>query len=168
VAGQLDTEQGHALRAVLLTAFKMDDAEVRQRALESVAYFSPDTEVEAAIADAYAKGERDLTIAALFAMGCNRALRWFPILYEELRSPDPAIRYVAAGAIGEYADERAVDRLVPLVEDEDRQVQGRAVSALGDIGGDAAVAVLERIAASDDLWLSQSAWLRLEQLRTRR
>jgi len=61
------------------------------------------------------------------------------------------------GAIGQIEDESAVPHLLPLLSDEDAEVQAAAVAALGEIGGDTAKGALEDLYATGDPALRELA-----------
>jgi HEAT repeat protein len=54
------------------------------------------------------------------------------------------MRFEAALACGSLADEAAVPRLTPLLDDQDAEVQAATIAALGEIGGREAKAALMR------------------------
>jgi len=81
------------------------------------------------------------------AMGRSADPEWLPTIIEEMNSEDSEMRFEAATAAGGIADEDAVSELAGLTEDEDAEVQEAAISALGQIGGPAARAVLHGVAA---------------------
>jgi HEAT repeat protein len=56
------------------------------------------------------------------------------------------MRYEAARASGELADDRAVPGLIGLASDEDVEVRQSAIGALGKIGGTSSVNALRRLA----------------------
>ncbi len=141
------------LRASLLdTARDLDlDVDVRRRALESAGYFSG-SDIDEAIAQAYASGNDQLKASSLAAIGHSLDTRWLPVLQAELRSSVPALRYEAARASGELGEEAAslVPLLLPLVEGDDAEISTTAIWALGQIGGDAARRILRRLSRGDD------------------
>jgi HEAT repeat protein len=77
-------------------------------------------------------------------MGHNCDPSWLPILFQELKSDDPEMRYEAALACGSLAEEAAVVHLIPLLEDEDVEVREVTIAALGEIGGRQARSALTR------------------------
>jgi len=110
---------------------------VRRRALEAVAPLSLPA-VKQAITDTYRGGHPQFNASALYAMGKNCDPDWLPILISEMDNPRPEIRYEAAVACGELAEEAAVDHLVRLTGDPDIEVQLAALQALAKVGGMAA------------------------------
>jgi HEAT repeat protein len=123
--------------------------EVRQRAVESIAYWDEPC-VHDIIAAAYQEPAETMRISAVFAMGRSADPAWSETVRQELHSSNPAMRYEAARACGELGAKAAVPDLVRLVSDPDREVQFAAVAALGQIGGQKAQRVLERCARSSD------------------
>ncbi|HEX3723723.1 MAG TPA: HEAT repeat domain-containing protein [Nitrolancea sp.] len=161
---ELDEGPAQRLRSVLLDIFAADEpVAVRKRALESVAYFQNDLDVEDAIDEAYESDYQDLRIGAIFAMGRNLSARWFDLLLNEMQDEDPEVRFEATRAIGLFGDERAVSLLLDLLDDEDREVQLAAIGSLGEIGGTVAIGTLRRIVRSDDSVVSDAAGEALTQ-----
>jgi HEAT repeat protein len=154
----LDVEDAEQVRTVLLDLFQSDEPiAVRKRALESLAYFPDDPEVEDAIEEAFASQYHGLRISAIFAMGRNVSERWFSVLLGEMQDEDAEVRFEATRAIGAFGDERAVSLLIDMVDDEDREVQLAAIGALGAIGGTVAVGTLRRILRSEDAVINDAA-----------
>jgi HEAT repeat protein len=121
---------------------------VRRRALESVAVFGDQPEVEQLITDAYAADDAGYHAGALYAMGRTLDERWLDILIAELESDDAEMRYEAARALGEIGDVRALRGLSAAAIDEDAEVRQEAIMALGLIGGRGAEEILRRLAKS--------------------
>jgi len=120
-----------------------EEVEVRARALEAIGACSLPW-VRHAISTAYRSNSHRLKASGIHAMGRNCDPLWLPILFQELRSDEPEMRYEAALACGSLAEEVAVPHLAPLLEDEDAEVREVTVAALGEIGGRQARAVLLR------------------------
>ncbi len=162
--GEIDEELGDRIRDVLLDLYYTDDvSSTRKRALESVAYFGDDVDVEDAISEAFESVLLDMRTGAIYSMGRNLSEKWLPVVLEELQDPDPEVRFEAARATGEFGDERAVDQLLDLVEDEDTEVRTAAVGALGQIGGKVAVGALRRIVKANDPVMRDAAQEALNQ-----
>jgi HEAT repeat protein len=121
---------------------------VRRKALESVAVFGSQPEIQNLIADAYDADDAGFHAAALFAMGRTLDKRWLEILIEELDSEDAEMRYEAARATGAIGDVAAVPGLAAAAIDEDDEVREEAIMSLGRIGGPGAERVLRRLAES--------------------
>jgi len=119
------------------------ELEVRGRALEAIGACNLPW-VREAIDRAYRSNNQRLRVSGIHAMGRNCDPSWLPILFEELKSDDPEMRYEAALACGLLAEEAAVPHLDPLLEDEDIEVREVTIAALGEIGGRQARAVLLR------------------------
>jgi HEAT repeat protein len=117
--------------------------EVRGRALEAIGACSLSW-VRQAIERAYRGDIHRLRVSSIHAMGRNCDPLWLPILFKELRSDDPEMRYEAALACGSLAEEAAVPHLTPLLEDEDVEVREVSIAALGEIGGRQARSALQR------------------------
>lgn len=149
----------------LLTAHHnpQETLEVRRRALESLAYASLPA-LPALLQTACAHPEAPLRLSAIFAMGRSADPRWKETVIQELRSPDPAMRYEAARACGELAAGDALHELVELTEDVDSEVQEAALWALGQIGGELARGTLEQHLNSDNEALHEAANAALNEL----
>lgn len=165
---ELDDADADRVHAALLTV-SSDTAqplEVRRRALEGVGYFAEDEQVQRLIEQSYRDREQLLRESALVAMGRSMLPRWLPAIIRELESPSPALRYEAARAAGELADEArsAVPKLVPLCNDDDSEVALAAIWALGQVGGPGAKRVLEQLRKSQDDVRRQAALDALEEL----
>lgn len=157
VLGRLPSQESEELRTALIALLDpRESIDVRRRALESAAVYA-DATVIAAIEEAYWSGDPLLRASALYAMGRSLDRRWLPLLLDELHSEDPERRYEAATACGELGAEEAVDDLIGLTSDPDRDVQGAAILALGRIGGTVATNVLRRLARSADPVVREAA-----------
>ncbi|MFQ3661804.1 MAG: HEAT repeat domain-containing protein [Chloroflexaceae bacterium] len=159
--GDLSAAEGTRLLAVLLrTATDPEQPlEVRRRAVEALGYFASSKEAQMEIGRAYAHSNLAMRESALLAMGRSMRPTWFPYIERELKSPSPALRYEAARAVGELAEEGRplLPALLPLVDDEDTEISLAAIWALGQVGGASARRVLERLARSKDLARRQAA-----------
>jgi HEAT repeat protein len=140
--------------------------DVRRRALESVGYFTGFDEIQRQIELAYANDDQLLRESALVAMGRSMQTRWLPTIAKELGSPSPALRYEAARASGEMAEEARglLPKLAPLLNDGDSEVAFAAIWALGQIGGATAKRLLQQLRKSDDNARRQAAIDALEEL----
>jgi HEAT repeat protein len=136
-----------ALRATI--ADSQEALDVRRRAVEAIAY-SDEPGMRQLIEAAYRDGAEKMRVSAVFAMGRSADAHWCPLVERELSSSNPEMRYEAARSCGELQDAKAVPALVGLIRDPDREVQGAAIWALGQIGGEAARRALERCRDGDD------------------
>lgn len=166
--GELDEQVVPGLCGVL-RACMLDQGEsldVRRRALESAGYFAEDDEVQREVALAFASDEVLLRESALVAMGRSMLPRWLPTIAEAMVSRSPALRYEAARAAGEMAEEARslVPRLVRLLNDDDSEVALMAIWALGQVGGAAARRALEQVRKGRDEARRQAAVEALEEL----
>lgn len=130
--------------------------EVRRRALEAVSYVGS-KEVAALLQEAYDHPDEDMRASAIFGMGRSADLRWIGTVMEGLYSVYPEIRYEAARACGELEARQATGRLAVLIQDPDREVQEAALWALGQVGGDEALRLLQLCCQSEDEVLRQAA-----------
>lgn len=136
-----DIESG--LREVISNSDEI--AEVRARAIEAIGAHD-DTWVRQAISEAYEGAARGLKVAAVHAMGRSCEPRWLPLLFRELTSDEPELRFEAATALASLGDESAVPNLVPLLSDADDEVRDASITALGEIGGRDARSALTELA----------------------
>ncbi len=162
--GKMGDEQSLRIRDTLMDIYLSNEqVAVRRRALESVAYFSDDDDVESAIAAAFDSIMHDLRISAIFSMGRNSSDRWLSTVLGEMQDDDAEVRFEAARASGEIGDEQAVTQLLDLTDDEDAEVQMAAIGALGQIGGKVAVGALRRLLRQNDPVLSEAVEEALSQ-----
>jgi HEAT repeat protein len=166
--GELPEDETAALRTALVGRM-LDHGQpldVRRRALESAGYFADSSEVQREIELAYAGDEQLLRESALVAMGRSMQPRWLPTIGAALSHISPALRYEAARAAGELAEDARtlVPRLAPLLDDGDSEVALAAIWALGQIGGEPARRALQRARKSSDETRSQAASEALEEL----
>jgi HEAT repeat protein len=148
--GRLTDERSRELVESLVTivADRSLPIDVQRRAVESLAY-SSDDRVRSIIGRAYEDESADMRASAIFAMGRSADEYWRGAVRAELFNEDPAHRFEAARAAGELADPRAVERLIVLLKDRDRQIRIMAIWALGQIGGAAARRALKQVAQAD-------------------
>jgi HEAT repeat protein len=136
--------------AQLLAHLADESWRVRRMAVERLASTAEPArvipELLVALADGENAGRRNAAAEALVALG--RAA--VDALCETLTSADSDVRKLAADALGEIGDVRAVAALSPAVADADRNVRAAAAEALGKIGGADAAAALEGALRQDD------------------
>jgi len=165
---ELSERDASALRDGLLHALldQRQPLDVRRRALESAGYFANEAEVQQQVGLAYESDEQLLRESALVAMGRSMLPRWMPTIAKELDSPSPALRYEAAHAVGEYAEEgrSLLPKLTPLLNDSDSEVSFAAIWALGQVGGENAKRLLQQIRKGGDEARRQAASEALEEL----
>ncbi|MDP3047559.1 MAG: HEAT repeat domain-containing protein [Chloroflexota bacterium] len=156
--GSLSEERWVSLRATLLAALARpgEDPEVRGAALESVAVYG-DEEIRQAIDLAYRSAEPVMKAKALAAMGNNLDPCWQPVVLRELKSSDPLMRYEAATTAGFMELGQAIPKLIELTRDADAEVRLAAITALGQVGGQAARQCLEGLMKSSDPAVSEQA-----------
>ena len=145
VMGRLRPETRERLLMALQGAVKDADVGVRAAAVESSGAI-PEEWVTAHILDAYESGERELTVAALRAMGASGLDRWAEYIAEQLYGDLPEVRLEAVLAASELASEELVEPVAELLNDDDPEVVLAVIEALGGIGGDEAINVLEEFA----------------------
>ena len=165
--GKILSKDGELVKKSLMNVLEDEQEwlEVRRRALESVSPFNtPD--VKEYIHWAYDNDDVNLRCSALFAMGKTGESEWLAVLVRELQSPSTPIRFEAANACGELDDEDAAPHLIPLLQDDDIQVQLAAIGALGKIGGPLAKRALRRSLKVGDPVLEDAARDALEDIQT--
>lgn len=155
---ELNGRQSSIVREALLGAIRDagEAMEVRRRAVEAISFFG-DEEVTRIIKAAYRDAEEKMRISAVFAMGRNADPCWRETAMAELENPNPEMRFEAARACGELENAKAVPTLIRLIGDPDREVQGAAIWALGQIGGEEARRALEACCYSEDEVLREAA-----------
>ncbi len=164
--GKILSKDGELVKSALMDALQGEQEwlEVRRRALESVAPFNT-SDLTEYIHWAYDSDDLDLKCSSIYAMGKSGEPRWLPLLFRELQSPNPPIRYEAANACGELDNEDAAPHLVPLLQDDDFQVQLAAVGSLGEIGGSIAKRALRRCVKRGEPLLEDAALNALENIK---
>jgi hypothetical protein len=163
--GKVLSKDGDEVRESLLQALE-DENEwlgVRRRALEAAAPFNM-AQVHRHIQWAYDSDDQDMKCSSLYAMGKTGNSVWLPVLYRELQSSLPPMRYEAATACGEIDEEESAPHLVSLIQDDDLQVQLAAIGALGKIGGSLAKRALRHCLKMGDQVLEDAARESLEAI----
>ena len=163
--GKVLSKDGDEVRESLLQVLENENEwlGVRRRALESAAPFDL-TKVHKYIQWAYDSDDVDLKCSSLYAMGKTGSSNWLPVLYRELQSSLPPMRYEAATACGEIDEEEAAPHLVSLIQDDDIQVQLAAIGALGKIGGSLSKKALRHCLKMGDPVLEDAAKEALEAI----
>ena len=137
--------------------------EVWRRALEAVSPFNT-PRIHEYIRWAYGSGEQALKTSSIYAMGKTQETKWLPAIIPELRSSNPSLRYEAVCACSELGEEDILQHLIPLLEDDDAQVQLAAVSAMGNIGGTLAKRALRRCMRDADDTLREAVQEALDEM----
>jgi HEAT repeat protein len=165
---ELDEGDVRAIPEVLLTSVRdaRQPLEVRRRSLESAGYFATNLDIQREIGAAYESDEQLLRESALTAMGRSMLPSWLPTIARELDSSSPALRYEAARAVGEMAEDARslTPKLAQLVNDGDSEVAFAAIWALGQVGGEAAKRMLQQVRKLGDDARRQAADEALEEL----
>lgn len=162
---KLPPVDGQRIKDALIGVLRnpQDPADVRRRALESVAPFNT-LVVQELIRKSYDSNDLRIRASALFAMGKTGEMQWMRYLLRELRGQSPILRFEAANACGELGEESCVPYLIPLLEDDDLQVQLAAIRALGEIGGAMATRALRRCSHSEEQAIRDASTEALENL----
>ncbi len=129
----------------------LDKPDVYRRILESLGPVA-DEHIRTRISQAWQSTHSALRESALVAMGRSQDNSWLPIIRAALDDGHAAIRYEAARAAGEYADQAAmlVPLLINLTLEDDIEVAGAAIWALGQIGDERSVRALKQLSKSRD------------------
>jgi hypothetical protein len=130
--------------------------EVRRRILEA-SVRAPEAWHEDAIKEAYASGDREWMLTAVFGM---RHVRGFDEqILQALDNPDPEIHYEAVLAAGGWALEGAWSHVLELVEDPEtpKPLLLAAIGAVGEIRPAEARKVLQEFAESEDEEIAEAA-----------
>jgi hypothetical protein len=155
---EIPAAAGERIAARLIAVIRGGDAlEIRRGAVESLGY-SSNPQVRSILETAYADKEERLRAGALMGMGRSADTYWSGIVFEELRNRSPLLRAEAARAAGGLGLRKAVARLIELLEDVDENVRGNAIYSLGELGGEAARAALEKMQAES----SGAEWEKIE------
>ena len=163
--GKMLSRDGELVEQSLMRALE-DEAEwmeVRRRALESVGPFNS-PKIREYMRWAYESDELELKCSAIYAMGKTGESQWLALFVRELQNPSAAMRYEAAKACGELDDDEAAPHLVPLLLDDDLQVQLAAIGAFGKIGGPVATRALKRCLTKGEPVLEDAAREALESI----
>ena len=163
--GKLLPKDGDNIRQSLMDVLNDPDQhmDVRRRSLEAVAPFNT-SDINELLTQAYKSADIKIKSSSIFAMGRTGEPAWLPVLFKELDSREPTIRYETAHACGELGEEDAVPHLIPLLDDDDYQVQLAGIKALGKIGGPLAKKVLLHCVSEGDALLEDAARDELQNL----
>lgn len=163
--GKILAKDGQAVQDALMTFLQdeKDTLEVRRRALEAVSPFNTER-VHEYIRWAYNSSDLELKCSSLYAMGKTQEVAWLPAILSELKSTSAPMRYEAVCACGELGGEDMVPHLIPLLEDDDVQIQMAAVTAVGNIGGVLAKRALQRCIRTGDQAIQDTAKDALEEM----
>ena len=123
--------------------------EVRRRALEALANSSHPA-VKALIRAAYADGNHELKLGALFAMGRTCSTEWRSLLLAELESADSECVYEAIRACGQIQLRESVQRIGEYTLGDDQDLHMMAIWSLGEIGGKRAFEILSGLEENTD------------------
>jgi HEAT repeat protein len=163
--GKILAKDGNLVRDSLMKVLQDDQehVEVRRRSLEAVAPFNS-REVHKYVQWAYKSPDLKLKSSSIYAMGRTGEISWLSVLIKELQSRVPDIRYETVQACGELGDETIVPHLLPLLRDDDYQVQLAGINSLGKIGGPLAKRALLRCVKEGDATLEEAARTALENI----
>jgi hypothetical protein len=148
----------HRIQETLREVYEATDGpkEVRRRVLES-SVRAPQEWHEAAVREAYASGDRDWRVTAVYSMSY---LSGFDAeILECLGDKDPEIHYEAVSAAGAWELDDAWDHVKGLVTDEKTEMDLRmaAMDSAACIRPEEAVEILEELSRSVDEELAEAA-----------
>jgi HEAT repeat protein len=153
------------LRQALMTALiaEVNNVDLYRRILEALGWVSDDA-VSSAVRMAWQSDKGALRESALVAMGRSGDTSWLPMVRDGLERGTPGVRYEAARACGDFADQAAA--LVPLLivasQDDDVEIAVAAIDSLGSIGDERSLKVLKQHAAGRDAAKREAAMAALE------
>jgi HEAT repeat protein len=113
-------------------------------------------------------------LVVLMMVGCSKKKREYtaPSLLQQLKDPDPKIRYYAARELGHFGAQatEVVPALIDALKDQDKDVRMRAAYSLAEIGPDAkpAIPALEGAAKDPEAEVRMAADHALKELRNPR
>ena len=122
---------------------------IRRKALEALGYSSR-KDVAGLIHNAYASGDTDWVMTALFAIGRSADAHWKPQVLKMFTHVHPGVRAEAASAAGELEIGDAVPLLLELLEDSDLDVRLAAIWSLSQVGGKGVREALENLLEKTD------------------
>ena len=129
-----------------------EPVEIRRRSLEALAN-SSHPKVSSLIETAYADGNHELRVGAIYAMGRTCSSIWRAKLMDELEGADGECVYEAIRACGQIQLQEAARRVGEFALSDDQEIQLIAIWSLGEIGGRQAFEVLsslDEIVTDDD------------------
>jgi hypothetical protein len=128
-----------------------------QRRILEVSVRAPEAWHDDAIREAYASGDNERMLTAVFSMSYVRGFD--EQILEALKSADPEIHYEAVDAAGAWALDAAWPHVVELIEDPDtpKPLLLAAIEAAGSIRPAEAQELLEELAESDDEEIAEAA-----------
>ena len=150
-AGKLSTRYRDALEDALYGVMENEREiqEVKLKAMEAVSVFAAER-LTSHIELAWSSGDLNARQSSLFTMGRTSDPKWIEYVIPDLEHDVASVRYEAATAMGELAEEHHLRVMDAPLDDEDLTVQLAAISAVERIGGDAAKAKLELKLASPE------------------
>ena len=108
-----------------------------------------------------------LILSCIPFVGCGKADKKadeVDILIQRLKDKNEGVRRMAAVALGEIKDTRAVEPLIAALKDNDRSVRWNAAGALGKISDTRAVEPLIAALKDDDIGVRREAAGALEKI----
>lgn len=159
--GDLPESRSEQLQEVLRRSLvdAPDGADLQLRLLEALSYYEKEPLLAEYIARLYREGDEEEQASALVCMGHSLDPRWHSAVTDELDNQSPRVRFHAARAAGEMALSEAVPSLTQIVEDdeEDNEIRGNAIWALGQIGTKLATDTLRNLTNLDSDELREAA-----------
>jgi HEAT repeat protein len=133
--------------APLVSLLRDRDRSVREAAIEALRSIGAPCVV--ALGDCLADPELSVQEAAAAVLASIADERAFDPLVRALHSPDWIVRMYATRAVGRLKNPRAIQSLIPLLQDRVKAVRQEASSALGAIGETAIPSLVEALTHQD-------------------
>ncbi len=141
----------------LAVSLTKGDFQNRLPAVKALARFSTDATLDALLV---ALKDPDYVVSGAAGESLrknNLADRAVDALLDELKSRQPAVRALAARALGYTGVERALDPLLEAMDDPDASVRSAAAEAAGKLGSKKAIALLKARVEGDDMGVRVAA-----------
>ena len=163
--GKILSKDAQTVQDALMAVLQNEEnpLDVRRRALEAVSPFNT-PRIQEYVRWAFHSDDQSLKCSSLYAMGKTQDRSWLPAIIAALKGGSSPLRFEAASACGELVEEETVPHLIPLLEDEDLEVQLAAAASIGKIGGTLAKRVLLRCVRTGDPAVKDAAQEALEEM----
>jgi HEAT repeat protein len=163
--GKLSESMNTRIYDALLVILDDENAgiDIKRLALEAIAPLHL-PRVKDLIENAFRSSDPVLKTSALRAMGLNCDPYWLATLRDSFHNASRDLRYEAAIAISELGCEETLPDLIELVDDEDDRIQEAAIKGLGELGGDEARKVLDKLARSPEETVRSAALLAIKEI----
>lgn len=151
-------------REILLWSLSDESPDVRKVGLEALAARIHDPGVFKALMRMAHDEVSEVRLALVEVLGASCVDSAGPFLIEALGDEDDWVRIRAVDALANCRDTSHVASIVPLLEDANKLVVVKAISALGRLGGQAAFRALLNVLNTDDHEIQMAAEEALERI----